>query len=136
MKIESLELTEEQKNLVEVGAWVGDLPEMGNIRLKVRGANNKDWSRMAQRLINAVPRKKKVNGQLDQDEAVRVSAAILLNTGLLDWENIEDDNGPVPYDKKTAAKYLEGERFRAGVQTACERVAQGIEDKIEEIVGN
>jgi hypothetical protein len=137
MKIESLELTEEQKKLVEVGAWVDEIPDLGGVRLKVRGANNKDWRRMAQRLVNAVPRNKKVNNVLDPDEADRVSATILLNTGLLDWDGIEGDDGqPIPYDKKKAALYLAGERFRAGVQIACERVAQGIEDKVEEIAGN
>jgi hypothetical protein len=56
---------------------------------------------------------------------------------LLDWEGIENDDGtPIPYDKKKAAQYLAGERFRAGVQFACDQVAQGIEDEVEEIAGN
>lgn len=137
MKIEGLELTEEQKAAAEQGAWVSDIPELAGVRLKVRGAQNKDWRRMAQRLINAVPRSKRINGVLDPDEADRVSAAILLNTGLLDWEGIEGDDGqPIPYDKKKAAQYLAGERFRAGVQYACEQVANGLQEEAEIIAGN
>lgn len=136
MKIESLELTDEQKVLVEDGRWVNDIPELKGVRLKVRGSNNKDWRRFAQRLINAEPRKNRING-LDPESSDRISALILLQTGLLDWEGIEDDDGAaIPYDKKKAAQYLAGERFRAGVQFACDQVAQGIEDEVEEIAGN
>ena len=134
MKISELEV---DPKLIEEGKWVSNIPELTGVRLKVRGANNKDWRRTAQRLINAVPRKLRVNGILDPDEADRISATILLMTGLLDWEGIEDDAGqPIPYDKKKAAQYLSGERFRAGVQFACEQVAQGIEEEVEEIAGN
>jgi hypothetical protein len=134
MKISELEV---DPKMIEEGKWVSNIPELTGVRLKVRGANNKDWRRMAQRLINAVPRKLRANGILDPDEADRISATILLMTGLLDWEGIEDDTGqPIPYDKKKAAQYLAGDRFRAGVQFACEQVAQGIEEEIEEIAGN
>lgn len=134
MKISELEV--DQKS-VEEGQWVSNIPELTGVRLKVRGSNNRDWRRMAQRLINAVPRKLRANGMLDPDEADKISATILLHTGLLDWEGIENDDGtPIPYDKKKAAQYLTGERFRAGVQFACDQVAQGIEDEVEEIAGN
>jgi hypothetical protein len=134
MKISELEV---DQKIVEEGHWVSNIPELTGVRLKVRGSNNKDWRRMAQRLINAVPRKLRANGMLDPDEADKISATILLNTGLLDWEGIENDDGtPIPYDKKKAAQYLTGERFRAGVQFACDQVAQGIEDEVEEIAGN
>lgn len=134
MKISELEV---DQKIVEEGTWVSNIPELSGVRLKVRGANNRDWRRMAMRLINAVPRKQRANGILDPDEADRISATILLQTGLLDWEGIEADDGqPIPYDKKKAATYLAGERFRRGVQYACEQVAEGIEEQIEEIAGN
>jgi hypothetical protein len=134
MKISELEV---DQKLIEEGKWVSNIPELTGVRLKVRGANNKDWRRWAMRLINAVPRKHRANGILDPEEADRISATILLQTGLLDWDGIEDDDGqPIPYDRKKAAQYLAGERFRTGVQFACEQVAQGIEEEIEEISGN
>lgn len=134
MKISELEV---DQKVIEEGKWVSNIPELPGVRLKVRGAQNKDWRRMAQRLVNAVPRKLRVNGSLDPEEADRISALIILNTGLLDWEGIEDDNDqPIPYDKKKAAELLKGERFRGGVQFACDLVAQGVEDDIEEISGN
>lgn len=134
MRISELEV---DQKVVEEGKWVSNIPELPGVRLKVRGANNKDWRRMGQRLVNALPRKFRMNGVIDPDESDRISAMILLNTGLLDWEGIEaDDGSPIPYDKKRAAQYLAGERFRTGVQFACDLVAQGIEEEIEEIAGN
>ncbi len=134
MKISELEV---DKKIVEEGTWVSDIPELTGVRLKVRGAGNRDWRRLAQRLINAVPRKNRVSGLLDPDESDRISALILLQTGLLDWEGIEDDDGkPIPYDRKKAELYLSGDRFRGAVQYACDQVAQGIEEEIEEIAGN
>lgn len=134
MKISELEV---DQTIVEEGQWVSNIPELTGVRLKVRGSNNRDWRRMAQRLINAVPRKNRVNGMLDPEEADRISALILLNTGLLDWDGIEGDDGlPIPYDKKKASKYLTGERFRRGVQFACDQVAEGITEEIEEVAGN
>ena len=136
MKISELEV---DQKIVEEGTWVSNIPEMPGVRLKVRGSNNKDWRRMAQRLVNAVPRKNRVNGILDPEEADRISATILANTGLLDWEGLESatTNETQPYDKKLAAEWLvKYEKFRSGVQYACDQVAQGIEDEIEEIAGN
>ncbi len=134
MKISELEV---DQKIVEEGNWVSNIPELPGVRLKARGSNNRDWRRLAQRLINAVPRKLRVNGILDPDEADRISATILLMTGLLDWEGIEDDDGQqIPYDKKKAGQYLAGERFRRGAQYACDQVAEGIEEQVEEISGN
>jgi hypothetical protein len=75
MKISELEV---DQKIVEEGHWVSNIPELTGVRLKVRGSNNKDWRRMAQRLINAVPRKLRANGMLDPDEADKISATILL----------------------------------------------------------
>ena len=53
--------------LREEGAWVSDIPEMGDLRLKVRGANNKAWEKRQDALISAVPRKMRIKG-LDPSE--------------------------------------------------------------------
>ena len=43
----------------EDGAWVTDIPEFLDVELKVRGVGNKDWARMEQKLIAAVPRQRR-----------------------------------------------------------------------------
>ena len=41
---------------VESGEWIGDIPEMGNLRLLVRGLNNSDYKLMSSKLYAATPR--------------------------------------------------------------------------------
>jgi hypothetical protein len=120
----------------EEGGWVSDIPELLGVRLKVRGSNNKDWRRMAQKLVMAVPRQKKTP-VLDPVEADKINAILLRECGLLDWSGIEaDDDTPVPFSKKKAAEYLESPAFRDGALYACNQVAVGIIDEVEDIAGN
>lgn len=134
MKISELEV---DQKIVEEGTWVGNIPELEGVRLKVRGANNRDWRKLAQTLVNAVPRKKRVNGVLEPEEADRITATVILNAGLLDWDGIENDDGSqIPYDKKKASQYLHGKRFREGAAWACDQVAEGLAKEVEEIAGN
>jgi hypothetical protein len=134
MKISELEV---DQKLVEEGTWVEKIPELEGVRFKVRGTNNRDWRKLALTLVGAVPRKKRVNGVLDPEEADRITATVIMSAGLLDWDGIEDDDGnPIPYDKKKAGQFLQGKRFREGAAWACDQVAEGIANEVEEIAGN
>jgi hypothetical protein len=133
MKISDISVDNE---VVEQGGWVSNIPELEGVRLKCRGAQNKDWRRQAQALVNAVPRKKRTPF-MDPEEMDRINGVLILNHGLLDWEGIEDENGqPVAYDKKKAAEYLKHQKFRDGALYACTQVADGIVDEIETVAGN
>lgn len=118
----------------EEGAWVTDIPEWQDLKLKVRGRDNKDWARMEQTLINAVPRKRRLNG-LDPVERDRINGILLRDTSLLDWGGIEDNAGnPEPYSKEAANKYLtqpEYEPFRNAVLWAATVVAEQGQAEIE-----
>lgn len=134
MKVSEIKAVDPE--LIENGGWVSDIPELEGVRLKCRGAQNKSWRRQAQMLINAVPRAKR-NPVLDPDESDRINATLVLNHGIIDWEGITDDDGnEIPYDKKKAAEYLKVPKFRLGALYACDMVAEGIVDEIEEISGN
>src|SRR5688572_18739227 len=102
----------------EDGAWVSDIPEWLDLKVKVRGVGNKDWARMEQTLINAVPRKRRMNG-LAREDRDRINGILLRDTALLDWRGIEGDDGqPEPYSKEAATKYLtlpEYEPFRDAI---------------------
>lgn len=125
---------------VENGAWVDDIPEMEGLKLKVRGSNNVDWRRLQARLVDAVPRKKRPGGRLDPDEQDRVIALCLLNTCLLDWDGLEDDDGKaLPYSKQMANTLLtepQYRRFRDGVIWAAGVVAESDKVNKEEASGN
>lgn len=125
---------------LEQGAWVSNIQDMGDLRLKVRGVNNKDWRRMSAKLIDAVPRSKKVAGRIDPDELDRVNAILLRDCCLLDWDNnVEDDGTQIPYSKELADQYLrdpEWPAFREAVMWASLNVAQIGELEAEQDVKN
>lgn len=99
---------------VEGGAWVGDIPDMGDLRLRVRGINNARYRRLQQELINAVPRSERRKGRLDPEAIDNVTATCLLRTVLLGWENLECEDGrPVPFSEEQAKVYLTDPAYRA-----------------------
>jgi hypothetical protein len=117
--------------------WVSNIPELEGVRLKCRPSGNNDWRRMAQTLINAVPRKKRTPS-LDPEEMDRINVILIRECGLLDWEGIEADDGqPLPYDKKKASEFLtKSQRFRDGALYACGQVAEGTVEEVEITSGN
>ncbi len=125
---------------VEDGAWVENIPDLGGVRLKVRGSNNRDWRRLQQRLIEAVPRKKRVGGRIDPEEQDKITTALLVGAGLLDWEGLEGDDGqPLAYSRKAAQELLENPelmRLRDGVLWACTMVAEQDAASAEETAKN
>jgi hypothetical protein len=98
---------------LEQGDWVESIPEMGDLRLKVKGARNRAWERMQRTLIDAVPRKKKIGGRIDDDEQARITSILLRDTCLIDWSGLEDDEGKaIPYSKDFANTLLTDPQYR------------------------
>jgi len=125
---------------VEQGAWVENIPELEGLRVKVRGANNKDWRKLQARLIQSIPRPKRIAGQIDPDELDRINGRLLLETCLLDWSGLEGDDGkPLPYSKETAKDLLNDPqyaRFRDGVLWAANIVGEQNETEVKDVVKN
>lgn len=125
---------------LENGDWVDNIPEMGGVRLKVRGFNNSDWRKLQNTLIEATPRKQRLGGRLDPNTMDEITSKCLLNACLLDWDGLLDDNDkPIPYDKKRAEQLLKDpqyRKFREAVVWASQIVAEQINDEQEEISGN
>lgn len=110
MKLSSLKVDAEK---IEDGAWIGDIPEMGGLRLKVRGLQNAHFRRMQAKLLDAVPRAQRQGGRVDPDVMDRITAQCLAGTVLLDWEGLEDENGgALAYDKALAADLVTKPEFR------------------------
>jgi hypothetical protein len=137
MKLSDITLDSERQ---EKGAWVEDIPELEGLKLLVRGINNSDWRRLQARLIETLPRKKRLAGRIDTDEQDRIQSTCLMNTCLVDWDGLETDDGkPIPYDKDMARKLLfepEYRKFRDGVVWAANIVAEQTADDQKEILGN
>lgn len=110
---------------IEQGEWVDNIPEMGDLRLKVRGDNNADWRRLQAKLLSAVPRQKRADGRIDPVEGDRVTSTLLRDAALLDWENLTIGGQAVLYSKASADTYLtkpEYHRFRSAVLWAVQQV--------------
>jgi hypothetical protein len=124
----------------ENGAWVDDIPEVQGLRLKVRGAQNADWRKLQAKLLDAVPRKKRLGGRLDPDENDAIMTKCLLNCCLLDWDGLEDEQGnAIPFDKDYARKLItepEFRRFRDSVIWAANVVQEKTEDETDDNLGN
>jgi hypothetical protein len=137
MKLSDITLDSERQ---EKGAWVEEIPELEGLKLLVRGINNTDWRRLQAKLIEAIPRKKRMSGRIDTDEQDRIQSTCLLSACLLDWDGLEDDDGkPIPYEKDMARKLLfspEYRKFRDGVVWAANMVAEQTSEDQKEILGN
>lgn len=125
--------------VIEDGEWIDSLSEMPGLKVKVRGQGNRDWRKLQVKLLDAVPRKKRLN-RLDYDEAERVTNLLLLNTCLLDWEGLEDDDGkPMPYSRDMAETLLtdpDYRKFRDAVQTASQLVGDRNAEDVKDAAGN
>ncbi len=136
MKLSSIEVDPDK---IEQGQWIGNIPEAGDLQLKVRGLQNADFRRLQGKLVEAVPRAKKVGGRLDPDEQDRVTNQCLAATVLLDWRGLEDDNGPIPFSKEKARELLMDpryRRFREAVIWAASVVGEEQAAALEDDAGN
>ncbi|KQT13994.1 hypothetical protein ASG40_19400 [Methylobacterium sp. Leaf399] len=125
MKLSSLKVDAAK---IEGGAWVGNIPEMGDLRLKVCGLQNARYRRLQSKLTDAIPRAKRQGGRIDPDEMDRVTAICLRETVLMDWSGLENEDGsPLSYSKEVAGEYLtkpEFRRFREAVIYAASVVGE------------
>lgn len=137
MKLSSLKV---DPAAIEGGEWIGNIPEMGDLEVCVRGLNNAKYRRLQSKLIDAVPRQKRPGGRVDPDEQDRITATCLNATVLLDWRGLEGEDGqPLPYSQDLAAELLskpEFRRFREGVIWAAAQVGEERAASDEDDAGN
>lgn len=124
----------------EQGAWVDNVPEMDGVRFKVRGINNVAYRKLQNQLFQSLPRRKRVNGQIDVEDQDRITATCILNTVLDDWEGFLDEEGKsVPYSKERAREFLfdpQWRRIREAIIWAATVVGEQEAAENEEIAKN
>lgn len=125
MKLNDMAIDPEK---LEHGAWVSDIPDMGELRLKVRGIGNNDFRKLQTKLVEAEPRQFKTGGRVSPERQDAITAKCLIHTILIDWSGlVGENNEPIPYSKELATELLTSpkyRRFRDAVSYAASIVAE------------
>jgi hypothetical protein len=124
----------------EQGAWVKDIPEMGEVQLKVRGTACVEFRKLQAQLIEQVPRSRRVRGRLSQEDQDSIMDACLHRVALLDWKGFQNDDGSeLPYDRDLAKTFISDpayRKIREAILWAASSVAEDLTAVIEDVVGN
>lgn len=124
------------------GLWVA-IPQLGNLRLKVRGWNAREVARFRTSLERAAwtdPANLEESGsELLFDVSYSITARVLLEKVLVGWDGLEDDGEAVPYSYELATQLLtdpDFEDFQNACAWASQQVSIGNGKRDEELVGN
>lgn len=122
------------------GQWVSDIPEMGQLRLRVRGENSPKVAALRARKLRAVPKDKRGrDGMPIFEEVMRVTTEVLHEAVLLDWDGLTDGGKPVKFSPELAKQWItdpDFQDFADAVAWASKIVANGQADQVEEAAGN
>lgn len=122
-------------------AWIGGIPGMEDLRLKVRAMGNDDFQRRYDELSRAIPRTERDSeGRLSSEQDRRLTARIYCDTILCDWDGFtEDDGTPVPFSPEEARRVLDDPDFAdftAAVGWAARKRAVELAADMETAAGN
>lgn len=99
--------------LITEGQWIGEIPNMGDLRLRVRGASSPRVVACRARKQRAVPRDERLrDGSLSIDTTIRIETEVLHEAVLLDWDGLTDGGKAVKYDEELAREWLTNPDFR------------------------
>jgi hypothetical protein len=97
---------------VEAGDWVDGIPQMGELRLRVRGLNSAQYKAIFSRKQRAVPKdQRERDGSVKDDVLHRIRGEALHEAILLDWSGLTSNNQPVPFDPGQALAWLTDPEF-------------------------
>lgn len=107
----------------EAGQWVDHIPNMGTLRLKVRGLGSAAYAQAVARRVKAADRTQRDrDGSVRSDVMRQIIGAAAHETILIDWDGLTSDGHPFPYDAEVARKWLiepDYEPFRDAVLWAA-----------------
>lgn len=122
------------------GQWVQDIPDMGDLRLMVRGLSSPVVSAARSRKERSATRKERHrDGTLKHETAARITSELLAEVVLMDWDGITSGGKPVKYDAATAAAWLtdpDYQDFANAVAWAALLVDRGEQEITEDLAGN
>lgn len=111
-----MEISEIRRDASKVasGQWVDDIPNMGDLRLCVRGLQCAQARALRERKERRVDRSgRDRDGTILPKVRDAILAEVMLEVILLDWDGITDNGKPVPYSKELAKEWLTNPDFVA-----------------------
>lgn len=122
------------------GQWVNDIPEMGDLELRVRGFSSPQVIALRSRLERSVPKSdKNRDGSLKPEAAIRIMKRVLHEAVLLEWRGLTDGGAPVPYSSEQAGEWISNDDYRTfadAVTWAANAVDNGNAESTEELAKN
>lgn len=126
--------------VIAEGTWVSDIPEMGDLKLRVRGWSSPKAKHLLSRKLRAVPKKQRGRDGLPLPKVEdQITAEVLHEAVLLDWSGMTDAGKPLPYDPKLAGEWLSNpdyRPFRDAVSWAARAVDNDEAEATEDLAGN
>lgn len=138
MDINSIIFTPAGLDAFDNGAWVGDIPEAGNVKLKVRAIG----SPVVQRAINAKREKMRAENkgdELTQDQSTQALYEVLAEVAIEDWSGLTSGAEELKFDRKLVvgwAKDRTGIKFMEMVFYASRQVDQNANAYAEKAAKN
>lgn len=125
---------------VEAGDWVDGIPQMGELRLRVKGLNSAQYKAIFSRKQRAVPKDQRERDGSVKDSVLHVIRGEALHEAiLLDWAGLTNNNQPVAYDPGQALAWLtdpEFEDFQFAVLYAAGVVGKDRDDAGSDLAKN
>ena len=126
--------------LITEGQWIGDIPDMGDLILRVRGASSPVVVACRARKQRAVPRDERLrDGSLSIETQIRIETEVLHEAVLLEWGGLTDGGEPVKYDEELAREWLTNPDYRSfadAVVWASAVADRGVVDQKEKTAKN
>jgi len=116
------------------GRWVDDIPNMPNVRLKVRGLSCFAATSLRRAKERAVPRDGRERGAIKLAVEQRITREVLHEAILMDWEGLTDQDSPFPYSFEAAGLMLKDPDYDifAGAVAWAAGVADTEDKEVEE----
>lgn len=138
MDINQIVFSDEALQIIDHGTWVGDLPGLEGVRLKVCGMQSLDVRKALEAKQSKV-RAKNGGAALTADQHAEITKEVLAEVVLKDWDGFTNNGEPLPYDKQLAKHWItkrNGEKLANVVLYASQKIDTDAQAFVEVVTKN